>query len=138
MYFLIIALLSLVLAGLIWVRMAPDEVTRWHRPSGHSGLGGVTGANSHLHRELADPARFAALDAEIRRTPRTQVLAGSLDAGRITYVTRSRLIGFPDYTTLSLEKTAEGPVLEIFGRARYGRSDLGVNRARIEGWLKAL
>ena len=29
-----------------------------------------------------------------------QVLAGSVEAGMITYVTRSRLMGFPDYTTI--------------------------------------
>uniref|UniRef100_UPI0024B9D19D DUF1499 domain-containing protein n=1 Tax=Marinovum algicola TaxID=42444 RepID=UPI0024B9D19D len=82
--------------------------------------------------------RFAAFDAVMRATPRTEVLAGSLEEGRITYVTRSKLMGYPDYTTLSLTETPQGALLEVFSRARYGKSDLGVNRARIEGWLAAL
>lgn len=138
MYILALVLLALLLAGFAWVRLAPDDAARWHVPSGQTALGEASQANSHVHREMAGRPRFEALDAEIRRTPRTQVLAGSLAEGRITYVTRSRMIGFPDYTTLSLEETAEGPVLELYGRARYGRSDLGVNRARIEGWLAAV
>ena len=77
---------------------------------------------------------LARLDTIIRGTARTQVLAGSVEAGMITYVTRSAAIGFPDYTTIRLR---DGQI-EIFGRARYGASDLGVNAARIDGWLDAL
>ncbi len=128
----------MVLSGLAWVRFAPQDAARWHVASGRTDLGDETGANAHVHRESADRARFAALDAEIRATPRTQVLAGSLEEGRITYVTRSRLVGFPDYTTLSLTETPQGTVLEIYGRARFGPSDLGVNRARVEAWLAAV
>jgi len=51
----------------------------------------------------------------------------------ITYVTRSRVFGFPDYTTVR----QAGPQLEIYGRLRFGRSDLGVNAARIDGWLQS-
>ena len=52
----------------------------------------------------------------------------------ITYVTRSRLIGFPDYTTVE----AKDGMVTVFARLRFGRSDLGVNRRRVEGWIKAL
>ena len=77
---------------------------------------------------------LAALDSIIRDTPRTQVLAGSVDEGMITYVTRSRVFGFPDYTTVR----QEGDMLEVYGRLRFGKSDLGVNAARIDGWLRQL
>ena len=74
------------------------------------------------------------LDALVRDTPRTQVLAGSLAQGMLTYVTRSAFFGFPDYTTVR----QRGAHLEIYARLRFGRSDLGVNRARVEQWLSAL
>ena len=74
---------------------------------------------------------MARIDAIARATPRTTVLAGSVAEGRITYVTRSRLWGFPDYTTVE----RSGDRITLFGRLRFGRGDMGVNRARIEGWL---
>ncbi|WP_417524140.1 DUF1499 domain-containing protein [Marinovum sp.] len=140
MKILFLVAVSVVLAGWAWVRFAPDDPARWHRGSGRTETGPQSGKNSHVYRERPDDAarRLAAFDAVIRATPRTTHLAGSLEERRITYVTRTRLVGYPDYTTLSLEETPEGPVIELFGRARYGRSDLGVNRGRIEAWIQAL
>jgi uncharacterized protein (DUF1499 family) len=51
--------------------------------------------------------------------------------GRITYITRTKIIGFPDYTTVQ----QDGDVLRIHGRLRFGRKDFGVNKARVDGWL---
>ena len=46
----------------------------------------------------------------------------------ITYVTRSALWGFPDYTTaIAQPDDRGGTYLILHGRARYGASDLGVN-----------
>jgi len=59
-------------------------------------------------------------------------------AGRITYVTRSRLWGFPDYTTVQVIPGAAGATLALHARARFGQSDVGVNRARVERWRDAL
>jgi uncharacterized protein (DUF1499 family) len=75
------------------------------------------------------------------------VVAGDPDSLMITYVQRSRVFGFPDYITVkavATESTGEGSTvgsgagLIIWSRARYGRSDFGVNRARVEAWLAAL
>ncbi|MFC3118172.1 DUF1499 domain-containing protein [Jhaorihella thermophila] len=52
----------------------------------------------------------------------------------ITYISRTPTIGFPDYTTV----WQDGDRLVVWGRLRFGRSDFGVNRARVEAWLKAL
>jgi uncharacterized protein (DUF1499 family) len=52
----------------------------------------------------------------------------------VTYVTRSRVMGFPDYTTVR----QAGDMVEIYGRLRFGKSDLGVNAARIDRWLRRL
>jgi uncharacterized protein (DUF1499 family) len=77
---------------------------------------------------------LATLDRIIRDTPRTRWLAGSVQEGMVTYVTRSRVMGFPDYTTVR----QAGDMVEIYGRLRFGKSDLGVNAARIDRWLRRL
>ncbi|MGY3437213.1 MULTISPECIES: DUF1499 domain-containing protein [unclassified Marinovum] len=138
---LVIILLLMVGSYVFWMRLAPQVPERWHRKSEMQGLGVQTGKNSHVYREAAGAngaARLAAFDAVIRATLRTEVLAGALAQGQITYVTRSKVIGYPDYTTLGLYDGPEGDFIEVFSRARFGSSDLGVNRARIDGWLEVL
>jgi len=54
--------------------------------------------------------------------------------GRVTYITRSKLWGFPDYSTF---ETRDGDLL-IHARLRFGSSDMGVNRARVTDWLARL
>jgi uncharacterized protein (DUF1499 family) len=126
-------LLVLGIIGLAaWVRLAPSDATRWHVPvQGEADKDFKAGA---LRVFPGDPQVFAALDRIIRDTPRTKVLAGSTREGRITYVTRSLLWGFPDYTTIELRDEN----IAVLGRLRFGRSDTGVNKARIDSWLRAL
>ena len=57
-----------------------------------------------------------------------------MDQGRITWITRSLLWGFPDYTTA--EVRADG--LYLFARLRFGGGDNGVNAARLRNWLARL
>jgi len=122
-------LLVLILAGLAFIRLAPSDPARWHQmPESVTDRDLDGGAMRRVEGDLA------ALDAIIRDTPRTRVLAGSPDQGMITYVSRSRVFGFPDYTTVR----QSGDMLEIYGRLRFGKSDLGVNAARINGWLDRL
>lgn len=124
-----IILVAAIVALLVFIRMAPSDPDRWHRmPENVSDRDLDGGAMRTREGELA------ALDGIIRDTPRTQVLAGSVSEGMITYVTRSRVFGFPDYTTVR----QDGDRLEIHGRLRFGKSDLGVNAARIDGWLRQL
>ena len=52
----------------------------------------------------------------------------------MTYVTRSKWMGFPDYATVK----QSGEVLELWSRLRFGTMDQGVNKARVERWLAAL
>ncbi|KPP87322.1 MAG: Protein of unknown function (DUF1499) [Rhodobacteraceae bacterium HLUCCA08] len=139
---LAVAVFALVFAA--WVRLAPSDPAAWHRlPEPAEGSGERTGANwIVIHDRLAgDPAAaLAAIDAAARATPRTRVLAGSVEAGMITYVTRSRLWAFPDYTTVAVAPAgaAGDPVLTLWARSRFGQSDLGVNAARARDWMSAL
>jgi hypothetical protein len=95
------------------------------------------GAETQLYPE-SPRALLARFDAIARSHPRVETVAGDLDSLMITYVQRSRVIGFPDYLTVKAVALKGGAGLIIYSRARYGRSDFGVNRARVEAWLAAL
>lgn len=124
-----LVVIALSVALVAFIRLAPSDPARWHQMPGTITNRDLEGGA--MRRVAGD---LAALDAIARATPRTRVLAGSVSAGMITYVTRSRLMGFPDYTTVR----QSGDTLEIFARLRFGRSDLGVNAARVDGWLGRL
>lgn len=114
----------------LYVRFAPSDAGRFH-------VSGAVQSDADLEggvKRIIPGVTLAELDQIAQQTPRTKVLAGSVDDGMITYVTRSRLIGFPDYTTVE----AKDGMVTVYARLRFGRSDLGVNRRRVEGWIKAL
>ncbi len=126
---LILGVVGLVIALGAYIRLAPSDPADWHvAPQAETNQdlqGGV------LRVVETGPEGLARLDAIARNAPRTTVLAGSVGEGRITYITRTKIIGFPDYTTAQ----QDGDVLRIHGRLRFGRKDFGVNKARVNGWL---
>ncbi len=128
----------LVVAGLAFVRFAPSDPDRWHvdpLTASDPAPGGV------LRRQpvpLEAAEALARFDAVARAAPRTQVLAGSLAEAHLTYVVRSRWIGFPDYVSVKAVAGADGTELAILSRLRFGYSDMGVNAARLDRWLQAL
>lgn len=139
------ALALAVASGALWVRVAPVEPGRWHvdplvaEPPGENGWLVRDGADAPSPRlEAAAAEVLARLDRVAMAEPRTRRVAGSVADGRITYESRSRLWGFPDYTTVTVVEDGGVAKPVLLGRARFGRSDLGVNRARIERWLAAL
>lgn len=121
-------ILAVLVALLLYIRLAPSDPVRWHRViEGDQDKDFEGGAIRCVSCD------FSKLDRIIRDSG-ARVLAGSVDEGHITYVSRTRVIGFPDYTTVQ----AKGDQLVIYGRLRFGRSDIAVNRTRIEGWLAQL
>lgn len=136
--FLVIALLGLM----AFVRLAPSDPAVWNvapPPVGAATSGQVaalTGAASLLlGPDAGDPTDvLTKLDAVAVATPRTTRLAGSVADGRITWITRSALWGFPDYTTAQL---TDGGVA-VYARLRFGREDMGVNAARLTDWAAQL
>lgn len=55
------------------------------------------------------------------------------------FVIRSFLFSFPDLIAVQfLGQKGGKSTLAIYSRSVYGRSDMGVNRARAMGWIKAL
>ena len=121
-----------VIGGLAWIRLAPSDPEVWHvdpKVSADQDL-----AHGVRRRVPGNEAMFAMLHRTILETPRTEVLAGSPDDGRVTYITRSQWMGFPDYTTAQFN---DG-FLELYGRQRFGQSDMGTNKTRVVGWLAQL
>ncbi|MGR3623589.1 DUF1499 domain-containing protein [Pseudophaeobacter sp.] len=126
---LIWVLLAAVAVILGFIRLAPVDPFDWNTQPELSEdkefRGGVfrvvrSGPEGlHLFNQIATSA------------PRTKLLAGSVEDGMATYVTRTKVIGFPDYTTAR----QDGDLLKVYARLRFGRSDLGVNKARIDRWL---
>jgi uncharacterized protein (DUF1499 family) len=139
--YLAFGLLAAVVAFAFYVRLAPSDLARWHvapeaeGPSGEVVVAGLNRATLRFDPKAGAPADLLArLDAVALATPRTVRLAGSVAEGRITWVTRSALWGFPDYTTAQIGKDG----LAVEARSRFGSSDLGVNAARLRAWLQAL
>lgn len=126
-----VALLAAIAALALFIRLAPSDPARWHVAVVGEDADFAGGLRRVLPGQAGD---LAALDAIIRATPRTRIIAGSVAAGHVTYVTRSALWGFPDYVTLQ----TRGDDLAIWSRLRFGSSDLGVNAARLSGWLDRL
>lgn len=125
-------LLALVVVGMGFIRLAPSDPGHWHVPPEVTQNRDLPGGVMRIVPDAE--GALAQIDAIARATPRTTVLAGSVDEGMITYITRTKIMGFPDYTTI----WQDGDSLKIHARLRFGQSDLGVNRARVDGWLSEL
>lgn len=134
-------IILVVLGVLVYIRLAPHDADRWHQVSSHEGVEPLKMESGYVWRAVLDgdeAQTLTKLDQLAMATDRTTRLAGSVAEGKVTYVTRSRVMGFPDYSTISVGDAEGRRYLEINSRLRFGRSDLGVNRARIKGWLDAL
>lgn len=84
-------------------------------------------------------ALLARFDAIARAAPRVQVVVdGQPSTPWATYVQRSAVFRFPDTISVRAVAVPGGASLVVYSRARYGYSDLGVNRARVDGWLAQL
>lgn len=140
-------MLSAVLVFDGFVRLAPIGPARWHvdlstarrSPKPNDAVAAPAGGDLVVPVFAELPAALAArLDAIALAEPRTLRIAGSPAEGRMTYVQRSALWGFPDVITAEAIAVDGGATLKLWSRARFGYSDLGVNRARLERWLAAL
>jgi len=130
-----------LVAALIYPRVAPLKQTKFHTRSEVTAPGDYETANSYrIVREVTvAPEKVLGVVKDLAmQTPRTELFAGSIDAQFVTFETRSKWFGFPDYTTVQIITDDDDTLLEIYGRARFGVSDLGVNRKRVLRWLDEL
>ena len=147
----IVLLIALILAGgMAYIRLAPSDPARWNqalpgemdfyqRPANvvFEAAGGA-GARLVLSDAASPRDILSRLNETAAAAPRTRRLAGTPDEGRITWVTRSAVFGFPDYTTAEIVTDGHIAVVGVFARQRFGRGDFGVNAARLKGWIGQL
>ncbi|WP_425090464.1 DUF1499 domain-containing protein [Tropicimonas sp. S265A] len=143
----IIIVLMFVFVGLMAVvRLSPSNPAEWHvdptdlalKPGDGRALMRADGDLASPEFDMAPQELLAAFDAVADASPRTRVIAGSVEEGRITYMTRSLIWGFPDYTSVTAIPSGDGAKLVAYARLRFGSSDLGVNAKRLQSWVDAV
>ena len=71
--------------------------------------------------------------------PHVKLLAEDEEGQQSDYVQRSARFRFPDIITVRfISVSSSQSMLAIYSRSVYGKSDFGVNRERIDAWLKTL
>lgn len=132
----IMMLIWVVLAAAVvvvgFIRLAPVDPFDWNTQPELSEDKEFRGGVFKVVR--TGPEGLRDFDRIASGAPRTTLLAGSVEEGMATYVTRTKIIGFPDYTTAR----QDGDLLKVYARLRFGRSDLGVNKSRIDAWLSLM
>lgn len=153
------AAVAAVAAGL-FVAIGPDRVWRvfgdpdlgpvdfaqvQRRPTGNDALAcppGLCSAPADITTGL-----YPVTAADLRRVfahamsaqPRVTRVAADDAALTDRYIARSRLLGFPDTIVVQFFARGAGQsTLAVSSRSQLGRSDMGVNRARVTLWLDLL
>lgn len=72
--------------------------------------------------------------------PRTDLVDASPDRHHLVYIQRSAVFRFPDVITVEFMPGpgGDGSTIAIVSTSRYGKTDLGVNRARVTAWIELL
>ncbi len=148
--------LAVLAAGLVMtavaMRVVPDDPADWHadpltaartgEPNDYlvAPEGATRAAPDRIAATspLTPAALMARFDAVALGAPRTRRIAGAPGEAWATYVQRTRVFGFPDYISVRAVEVPGGSALAVWSRSRFGRGDLGVNRARVENWLGRL
>lgn len=114
-----------------FIRLAPLDPGKVAPAQKRPAPGDYDLAGGHHAVRAAGSLDLAELEARIRNTPRTKHLSGSARELPMVFVHRSVVWGFPDVTRVWVE---DGNV-HIYSHLIYGRSDLGVNKERMQDWL---
>lgn len=120
-----------------YVRLAPTDPQGWTIDDTSDPAGAYGSARGYkvVVPTGGDTDGFlAAFDREMMAQPRTRKLATV--QGQKIYITRSLLWGFPDYTTVAV--STDQSRATIFSRLRFGQSDMGVNKKRLQQVLEGL
>ena len=85
------------------------------------------------------PEIVRAVETAVKGEPGLEKVSSDDAQGTLRYVQRSRLMRFPDTINVQVVALPDGgSTVLIYSRSQLGRSDLGVNRARIERWIGLL
>lgn len=82
---------------------------------------------------------FLSIQDAVVREPGLEQVGADAEQGTLRFVQRSRLLGFPDTINVKVVPTKDGgTAVLLYSRSQIGRGDMGVNRARIERWIKMI
>lgn len=90
---------------------------------------------------FARPAQemFSVVESAVAHEPDLQKTGSDEARGTLRFVQRSRLMRYPDTINVKVMALPDGgSTVLIYSRSQLGRGDLGVNRARIERWIRLL
>lgn len=131
----------------VWPRFAPTNPDKWHvnpetvqktrKPNQFLVRDG--GDSDSLVFQSSATELSTRFDEMARQKPNVTLIAGDPASGWMTYEQRSQKIKYPDYISVKITDLEDGTAkLSAYSRSRFGRSDLGVNEARMTKWLAAL
>lgn len=123
----------LVAAGMAYIRLAPINPAAFSLGEFPKVVGDLDVAGSFTAVRLLEgraDETIAKISAAMLALPRTV----AANENPLAFVTRSAVFGFPDVTVVSVQNGH----LIVRGRLVYGKSDLGVNKARVLRILDAL
>lgn len=135
---IILLIIVATLAMALWFRLAPSREAEWHVDVAAPGFQPGERWAAFCPAPGSRWATSGEPDLERMRQiamdwPRTELAFGQPETELMTFITRSRLMGFPDYTTVGIR---DGQLCMV-ARQRFGLEDLGVNAARLSAWSKA-
>jgi len=137
-FYIIIFGIVLLLA---YIRLVPDHTDMLHKDpqtAASTGKPNEYRFTSTVFDITADEL-IRLTDGFVQTQTRVTRIAGGADTRMITYVQRSALMGYPDYITIkAVTSGVDQSKLVIFSRSRFGYSDLGVNKMRIDRWVSII
>lgn len=138
----IFAFVAIAAALALYVRFAPNDVAEVHRDPVSEGASGqnmaVLAPPDAPVYDVTPERLFALLEGVVIDTPRVEKVAEGPDPLHASYISRTPLMGYPDYVSLRVISVEGGASFAIWSRSRFGRSDFGLNAARIERWREEL
>lgn len=139
-YIIAIVVFSIVF-GSMYVRLAPVDLSNIHVPAQERAPGNYTDKGGFTAARVITKSpedMMAAINRVILKTPRTERVAGDIGTEVMTYRSRSAIIGFPDFATVSFVRNSDHSLMIIKSGLVYGIMDGGVNERRVKQWIEQL
>ncbi len=134
-YIIVIAVVSILV-----FRFTPVD----HEPF-HEDPGMPDPQRSEVRLIGLEAPRYAATASEvleevlaIAKRDGAKLVQGGVEEGMMTFLTRTRIVGFRDYITVKAVDEPGGAKLAVLARPRLNGYDWGVNQKRLDRWLGEL
>jgi len=151
--FLVIGVVLLGYLGIFMISTAPHEPDVWHvdplivesseTPNSYRmAPEGLTEKRIDIISPIYSENALTiaqAFDEFALRQRSTVRIAGFPAELMMTYVQRTERLKFPDYISIKFIDLGDNTsTIAVYSRSRYGYADQGVNKARVDRWVKTL